>query len=225
MTDETLHKFARDGEVIEPLGDGKYIIQPTDGYRFGSDSVALAKFASRFVERGATVVDICSGCGIVGILVALERQTRVLGAEIDARMVDMANRSADLNGIDAKFIRADVADIESLTDAFGKRKADAAVCNPPYYKANGKPSKIAPNANSELTVDFEAAVAAAAALLKDKGELFVVFPTARLDEALSVLRAHALIPKDLIINANKKTFLVRCVSGGRDGLNVGIEEF
>ena len=44
-----------------------YIIQNPDEYLFTSDAVALANFAH--VSNYGKVVDLCSGSGVVGILV------------------------------------------------------------------------------------------------------------------------------------------------------------
>jgi len=71
-----------------------------DGYRFGSDAVALAKFACGYMADGARVFDLCSGCGVVGLIVGIEKRACIAGAELDAELCDMSNRSAAMNGLD-----------------------------------------------------------------------------------------------------------------------------
>lgn len=214
-----------DNEVVEPLDDGKYIIQPKVGYRFGSDSVALAKFSSGFIKKTDRVVDICSGCGIIGILIALETGAEVCGAEIDERLFDMSNRSAAANGLDGvRFFNADVRDVAAVKRLLGGN-FDAAVCNPPYYKATSKSSAVAPAGNSELTVTLDAALDSARAVLKSGGALYLVHITERLDEVLDKCREKRLTPKMLIVNRNSKTFMLRCVLFGRSGMTVKTESF
>ena len=106
----------RQNEILEPLGDGYFIIQPVDGYRFGSDSIALKNFAGRYIKRDDKVFDLCSGCGIVGISIAIERDASVCGAEFDKSLCDMSNRSAAGNKLNrVGFYNTDIRNLETLT--------------------------------------------------------------------------------------------------------------
>lgn len=222
MTDERLTKYVRDGEKAEPLGDGYYIIQSENGYRFGSDAVALAHYVSGFVGKTDRVFDLCSGCGIIGIMLAIGADCEVDGAEIDGELHDMSVRSCalnDLNGV--RFYNADVKDLSDFSAA----KYDIVVCNPPYYKASSKPTTVAPQANSELTVTLHDIISAAKRLLKVGGALFMVHISSRLDEVLCACSAAGLAPKELIINPNGKTFMLRAVRGGKQGISLTVNEF
>lgn len=212
----------RSGEAIEPLDDVHSVIQSADGYRFGSDAVALAKFACGYIADGARVFDLCSGCGVVGLIVGIEKRACIAGAELDAELCDMSNRSAAMNGLDAVFSNADV---RIGGGVFERGAFDAVVCNPPFYKAESKPRRVAPTANSELTVTFRDVVMRAAELLKDGGVFCFVHTAARLDELLAECNAHRLAPKNIVVNPNGKTFLCRAVKGGRQGLAVEVKEF
>ncbi len=207
------------GEAIEPLDDKNVIIQPENGYRFGADAVALAKYARKFVTKTDTVCDLCSGCRIVGILVSIATGAKIIGADIDKNMCDMAMRSAALDGLDAKFISVDLRDKNSKLFEY-KNSIDVAVCNPPFYKAGSKPRAVAPMASAELTVTFADIADAARLLLKPRGKFIIVHSCSRLDEILATCRAFSLTPKNLTVNANGKTFLLCCVKGGKDGLKV-----
>ena len=222
MTENGDKVIIYDNEAVEPLDDFHSVIQPKDGYRFGEDAVELSKFACEYIKRGDTVLDLCSGSGIVGFLIEIERGAVVVGAEKDEKMCDMANRSSALNGYNAKFVNADIRDIPALTAAVGKRCFDAVTVNPPFYKKGSRPSKVAPEASSELSVTFADIVAAAKAALKPRGEFFVVHTASRLDEVLYLCRDNKLTPKNLVVNKNGKTFLLRCVLGGGDGLSVSV---
>ncbi|MBD5132508.1 MAG: methyltransferase [Clostridiales bacterium] len=211
-----------DGERLEPLDDKHYIIQSENGYRFGSDAVDLAKFAARYATEKSRVVDMCSGSGIIGILLSIEKGCTVDGVELDDALYDMSVRSARFNGLNGvAFYNADVKRIE---DILAPAAYDVVVCNPPFYKAESRPSKVAPNANSELTVALGDIVRAAKYVLKVGGSLCMVHTATRMDEVLSVYREYGLTPKELVINKNCKTFLLRAVRGGKDGLTVNILE-
>lgn len=222
MTDERFIQYVRDGEKAEPLGDGFYIIQSENGYRFGSDAVALAHYASGFIGKNSRVFDLCSGCGIIGIMLAISDGCTVDGAEIDAWLCDMSNRSCALNSLDGvKFINTDIKNIGELPAA----EYDLVVCNPPYYKEDSKPSTVAPHANSELTVNLAEVIFAAKWLLKVGGSLCMVHISSRLDEVLIECNRNGLAPKELIVNPNGKTFMLRAVRGGRQGMTVKVKEY
>lgn len=216
-------------EAVEPLDDGYSIIQPKDGtgYRFGGDAIALARFVCDHLPRGARVLDLCSGCGVIGTVLNIERGMRSIGVELDARLYDMSVRSARDNRIDKDvgFVHADVCGFGGAENVKKYGKFDAVVCNPPFFKADSKPCAVAPSANSELTVSFFDIVKTAKAFLDNGGAFFIVHTATRLDEVLAVCRENKLMPKTLIVNQNGKTFLLRCVLGAKSGLIVTAEKF
>jgi len=207
-------------EAAEPLDAEHVIIQPVNGYRFGADAVALAHFAAAGIKRGERVFDLCSGCGIVGMLVAIETGACVVGAEIDAALCDMSVRAARANGLEAQFFNADIRDLDN--GIFVRGGSDAVTCNPPFFKADSKARAVAPSANSEITVVLDDVVRAASRLLRDGGAFYAVYTASRLDEMLCACAKYSLMPKTLEINGNGKTFLLRAVKGGRQGMSVSI---
>lgn len=212
-----------DGEAVEPLDDAHSIIQPVDGYRFGGDAIALFKYAAQNVLGGARAFDLCSGCGIIGISLALAVGCEVSGAELDTRLCDMSNRSCAVNGLDRVEFRN--VDIKHIDRAFKRASYDVVTCNPPFFKADSKPRAVAPAANSELTATFDDIARAAAYLLKDGGAAYFVHTAARLDEILHTCRERGLMPKELTVNVNGKTFLLKCVRGAKQGLVVKTSRF
>ena len=207
-------------ERIEPLDDGRYIIQSTDGYRFGADAVNLAKFALRFLRDGMNVFDLCSGCGIIGILIGMQKNCVVRGAELNAELFDMSVRSCALNGLDnIEFFNTDV---RGDAECFKPSAYDIVVCNPPFYKADSISRSTAPTANSELTVTLDDVVRTASHILRVGGAFMIVHTTSRLDEVICACRDNGLTPKELILNRNCKTFMLRAVRGGKQGLTVSI---
>lgn len=220
--DERFTKYVRDGEKAEPLGDGYYIIQSENGYRFGADAVALAHFASGFADEKSRVFDLCSGCGIIGIMLAIARGCNVDGAELSSDLHDMSMRSCTLNGLTGvRFVNADVR----CLDEFAAAKYDLVVCNPPYYNSDSKPTAVAPEANSEITVTLSDIIAAAKRLLKVGGSLCMVHISSRLDEVVCACRDNGLTVKKLVINPNGKTFMVRAVRGGKPYMALEIKEY
>src|SRR5688572_5183855 len=63
--------------------------QPQCGYRFSADAVALAEFAQ--ASTADTVLDLCSGCGVVPILMWQRSPFRYgVGVELDAELATLA---------------------------------------------------------------------------------------------------------------------------------------
>ncbi len=220
-----MNEKTKNGEIIEPLGGDMYIVQPQNGYRFGSDAVALAKFASARIKKGQTVIDLCSGCGIVGILTEISTGAAVTGFEIDDSLCDMSMRSAEMNGLSARFIRADIRDLDALSACFPPHTARAVVVNPPYFKADSRAAAVAPSANSEISVTFDDVLSASKLLLRQGGDFYLSFTSSRMDEAMEKCRAAKFIPKELVVNSNGKTFLMRASFGARPGMVVSIKEY
>lgn len=212
-----------DGELVEPLDQKHGVIQCKGQYRFGSDAIALARFAAERARATDRVFDICSGSGIIGIIMAIERDCAVDGAELDIRQWDMSVRSAALNELNNVSFKN--ADIRNIWQAFPAQAYDIAVCNPPYYKQDGIARKVSPNAVCELTVRLEDVLGCAAYLLKPCGELYMLHISSRLDEALAGCRAMSLTPKTLIVNPNGKTFMLRAVKCGRSGMTLKVKAF
>lgn len=209
-----------DNERAEPLDDKNVIIQSVDGYRFGSDSVALAHFAAERLKKGARVFDLCSGCGIIGIMLAIEG-FKVDGAEIDHAQWDRSVRSAGANMLDnACFYNTDINDL----GGFERSSYHGVVCNPPFYRLGAYKGKNA-QANAELTVTLSDVVAAARRLLRAYGSFFLVHTAERLDEAMTLCTQHDLFVKELAVNRNCKTFMLRAVKGARRGMNVIVKEY
>lgn len=210
----------KSGEVIEPLDDTHIIIQPIDGYRFGSDAIALYKYAAEFTDSRDAVFELCSGCGVIGISLAIERGCSVDGAEIDVELCDMSNRSAAANGLkNVAFRNVDLRDMREVKSA----AYDVVLCNPPFFKADSIAASVAPNANSELTVTLDDVVATAARLLKPGGAFGMVYTSSRLDEAIVACREHRIMPKQLTVLGGGKTFLLKAVRGGRPGMTVALQ--
>ena len=109
---QNAQEYLRDGERLDDLQrDGYQIIQNPRLFCFGMDAVLLSSFA--VVKPGERVLDLCSGNGVIPILLkAKSRGKTFSGLEINEMNVDMARRSALLNGIEdsVKVVQGDIKD-------------------------------------------------------------------------------------------------------------------
>lgn len=111
------------------------LYQPQVGYCYNSDSILLYDFISSFNPRGR-VLDVGSGCGVVGLLVARDNKRVELEAvEKQDIFVEYATINARVNKISYKIHKKDFLDFDD-SDKF-----DYIISNPPFYSDNISVSK------------------------------------------------------------------------------------
>ncbi len=207
------------------LGDLK-IIQAQNGYRFSIDPVLLCAFAK--VPVASDVVDLGSGNGVIPLIVAGTRQVnKVVALEQQPDMVDRAQRSVALNGLQGQ-VEILQADVRALPEALAPESFDVVLSNPPYRPAGA--GRIAPNderakARHELSGDFVDFIRSAAFLLKTNGRFCLIFLAERLAELMSEMRTFRLEPKRLrMVHSRQgqaaKLVLVEGRKNGKPGLEV-----
>ncbi|MGI6702010.1 MAG: tRNA1(Val) (adenine(37)-N6)-methyltransferase [Christensenellales bacterium] len=196
------------GETLDDLEyKGLKIIQRDGYYHFTSDSVLLANLAK--IRKGARVLDIGAGSGIISILIAAKTQAgEVVGVEIQQEMADMAVRSVKLNNLEdrVKIINSDIRDARGEIEY---ESFDAVVTNPPYLKVSSGEMSGAPNidiSRRELNITLEEIIFYGARYLKFGGSFSMVHKAERLGEIIYIMTEHSLIPKRLILVLPKRGF-------------------
>ena len=85
-----------EGERLDDLQNGYWMIQNNQGFCYGIDAVLLSAFAK--VKPGEDVLDLCTGTGIVPVLLKAKTSGRhFTGLEIQEKSADMARRSVAYN--------------------------------------------------------------------------------------------------------------------------------
>ncbi len=204
---------------------GLKIIQNNDGFCFGIDSVILSDFAKN-IKENSDVVDLGTGTGILGLLLCGKTKLRTItGIEIQEDVAKMAERSIKLNELENRFKIFNV-NINSVfkENLLEKNKFDVVIMNPPYKElgsgiTNENKSKLI--ARHEITATLEDFVKTAAALLKDKGELYIVHKPERTVDIITKLRESKLEPKELkVVYSRKDTdaslILIKAVKGRKE---------
>ena len=182
--------------TLDDLQNGYYIYQSENGFRFGVDAVLLSDFHKG--DHNDKVLDICSGNGIIPILLAAKKKgARITGLEIQEAQVEIARRSIEYNSLSdtVNMICGDVKDFRSF---FATQEFDAVTCNPPYMKAGaGKAADDSARAiaRHEILCNFDDICAAAAWALKIGGRLSVVHRPQRCAELIRTMSSHGLEPK------------------------------
>lgn len=213
------------GERVDDLQlKGLKIIQNPEGFCFGIDAVLLSNFAE--IKKNATVVDLCTGTGIVPLLVAGKSQaSKIYGIEIQNSVADMAQRSVKLNGLEER-VEIIEDDLKKAFNHLSPGSVDVVTCNPPYIASGGgilNPHSYKAISRHEVLCTLEDVIASASKLLCNKGTLFMVHRPSRLIDISYLARKYGLEPKIIRFvqpKANKKPniLLVKCVKGGNPEL-------
>lgn len=94
------------------------IIQDTEGFRFGVDSVLLTEFA-RDIKPGSTIVDLGTGNGILSILLCKKVQPKkIIGIEKQEKVYKLCEENIKLNNLENQFeiIKSDIKDVIQRKD-------------------------------------------------------------------------------------------------------------
>ncbi len=213
-------------ERIDDLGiNNLKIIQNTDGFRFGIDSVLLTEFA-RDIKKGSKIADFGSGTGILGILLTAKvNPSEVILFEKQKEVAEMSKKSVELNHLEklVSVENVDIGEIKNRNSYF-----DAVITNPPYKKqGTGIDSKTEKHHISrfETSCSLHDWILKTSKVLKSKGALYIVYRADRLQELANELKQAKLEIKRMRfvysnINTQSNLVLIKAVRGAGEFLKV-----
>jgi len=190
-------RLAPSERIDDLLTHGMGIIQSDEVFSFSLDAVLLARFCS--IPHRGRILDLCTGNGVIPLLLATRCKLPITGVEIQPRLADMARRSVRLNRLEDQ-IEIIERDLRQYQFEAEPGSYDLITVNPPYL-----PVKIGQQnrnehmaiARFEIMCTMEDVVAASSRLVKNGGKVAIVHRASRLAELLSTLRAFHLEPKRL----------------------------
>lgn len=205
---------------------GLMIYQDSESYCFTSDSVHLANFVK--APKNAKVVDLCSGSGVIGILVFAKNNTySVKLVEIQTHLAKLSEDSVKYNNLQ-KNIEIINKPLQNISEEIGKEKYEIVTCNPPYKQAGENLKNIKEDiaiARHELKVTLEEIICEASRLLKFGGKFYTICKEERLCDMLSLSRKYNLEPKELRIITSAKganVVMMQASKGGKSGLKISM---
>ena len=216
----------------EDLGTGGLkILQDSELFCFGTDSVLLANFAR--ASAGDTVVDLCTGGGIVPILMSAKTKAkRFFGVELQKVSYDLAVKNVELNGLGDKMTMI-CDDIANCLNHFASGSVDVVTCNPPYMSAGAgfqNPDEPKAIARHEIRTNLKGVVEAAESILKFGGHFYMVHRADRLCDIIWELRCKKMEPKRICFAApspekSAKLVLVEAMKGAAPSLKLEPTKF
>ena len=186
----------KQGEHLDDLQNGFFIIQGQKSFRYGIDAVLLSGYAK--VKPGERVLDLGTGTGILPILLAAKTPGRSFtGLEIQKESADMARRSVALNHLNDR-ISIVQGDIREAVSIFGAASFDVAVSNPPYMIGRHgltNPDPAVAIARHEILCSFRDIAEQTSRILTERGRFYLIHRPFRLAEIMCTLKEYRLEPK------------------------------
>lgn len=203
------------------------IIQSPTVFSFSLDAILLASFAWVPIKRGK-IIDLCTGNGIIPLLLSRRSEVPIEGVEIQARLFDMGKRSIALNQLGEQ-LTLHQADIRELPGSIKQESYDAVTCNPPYFKSQRNEQR---NVNEHLTIarhevmcTLEDVIQSCSRLVKQGGKVSLVHRPERLLDIMTLMRKYRIEPKRMQLvypkaGKDANTLLIEGIKDGKPDLKV-----
>lgn len=202
------------------------IYQNSDYFSFSLDSIILANY-STIRLRDKNIVDLCTGNGVVPLILSKRTTSRIIGVELQKKLCDLAQKSVDFNNLTSQITiyNLDIKDFSSNN----LNVYDLVLCNPPYFKVENDScfnlSYEKMIARHEIMINLSELCLCAKKLLKENGIFCIVHRSDRLMDILSEFRNNGIEPKSVQFvyeNINKEStlVLVHGLRGGKVGLKI-----
>ena len=200
---------------------GKFTLDlPKGTFPLSTDSMVLADFVR--LGRNASVLDLGSGCGTLGLLLCAKDSTcHVTGIELD----DTAHLSA-LDNICRNHLTARLdsicTDLKTVSQFIKPGSFSVCVSNPPYF-SSGPASASTPVARREDHCSLEDLFRSASWATKYGGDFFLVHKPERLAEICATAARFQMEVKRLCLVRHKAVdpvnlILVQCRKGAKPGI-------
>ena len=168
------------GETLDAISGHFRLFQLSDGHRFSTDDILTAWYGTTWCPSARTALDLGSGIGTVGMIVAWRLPgARLVTVEAQAESVALARKSARFNGVEERYeIRT--GDFREAGVIRAEERFDLVTGSPPYFPprtgvVSEHPQKVA--CRFELRGTVADYCTTAARHLAPGGFFACVFPT------------------------------------------------
>lgn len=193
-------------EKIESLGNGVFAVL-SEIHTFGTDAFLLYDFAN--IRHRETACDLCSGCGIIPLLMLRDKQNKpVTAIEIQEDACGLMKRAVEMSSLDGRLNIVN-RDLKQIRNEFAAGSFDLITVNPPYfpvgsgYDCEDEPHRLI---RSEVGCTLEDIVRQAAWLLRSGGRMCMCHRPERLTDIICSMRENKVEPKRLrFVAKNEKS--------------------
>nr|WP_309101564.1 tRNA1(Val) (adenine(37)-N6)-methyltransferase [Fredinandcohnia onubensis] len=209
------------------LAENLRIIQSPSVFAFSLDTVLLARFVYVPIQKGK-IIDLCTGNGVIPLLLSRRSKAEITGVEIQERIYDMAKRNIEYNELSTQ-LSVIHGDVKDMPDSLGRGKFDVVTCNPPYFPTP-KADEMNQNeyiriARHEIYCTLEDVVRVSSQLVKQGGKVAFVHRPGRLMDILTLMRQYRIEPKRLQfvhprLGKEANTILVEGIKFGNADLKI-----
>ena len=196
------------------------IIQSDDVFSFSLDAVLLGRFCT--APRRGRIVDLCTGNGVIPLLLSTRTEAHIVGVEIQHRLADMAMRNVRMNGLER---RIDIVhgDLKDAPQRLGVGRFDLVTVNPPYLPvtAGERNTNIhIAAARHEIYCTLDDVLSVSSRLVRAGGKVAIVHRPSRLADLLCGMRQYRLEPKRIRfvhprLGAEANMVLVEAIRDGK----------
>ncbi|MBH5320740.1 tRNA1(Val) (adenine(37)-N6)-methyltransferase [Paenibacillus sp. GSMTC-2017] len=201
------------------MDTGFKIIQSREVFSFSLDAVLLSRFAN--IPKYGRIADLCTGNGVIPILLTARTKAKIDAIEIQPRLADMARRSVEMNELEQQ-IQVIEQDLRTFPKVAGNGVYDAITVNPPYMPITAGEQNENEHyaiARHEIHCTLDELAQSCAKLLRPGGKLAMVHRPTRLLDIVETLRKWKLEPKRIQFvhpNANAEANMI-LIEATRDG--------
>lgn len=160
-----------------------------NAYRYNSDSLLLSAFILEDRLSKTTLLDVGSGCGIIGILLKNSYADLKLSLlEIQEENITLIRENLRQNALEAEIFHNDFKEFKS------KIKFDYIVCNPPFYRQDALKSANLHKSVSKNAcfLPLEDLVRGVNSLLTPRGSFYFCYEALALSEICVLLEKYKL---------------------------------
>lgn len=192
---------------------GRKIVQNTDYFLFGMDSVILANTVK--LKKHDIMMDFCTGSAVIPVIVDAKCECeKIIGIELQEEMYELAKKNIELNNLKERInvVKADISDVKyirkQLNKLYGRDTVSVITCNPPYKEiGTGLNTKCSVKdiAKNEVSCNLEMVFKSASSLLKSKGKLYMVHKPERIVDLICTARKYNMELKTLRVLQPTKT--------------------
>jgi tRNA1(Val) A37 N6-methylase TrmN6 len=173
--------------------------QPHNGYCYNSDTLVLFNFIKEnlkiFKNIQGNLLDIGSGSGILGLLVAKEYpKLNLHSLEIQKEFVFLTKKNSQINKINSNVLSGNFQEYEFNINGKDEDIFDMVVSNPPFY-----PSSVMQSENENLkkaryndSLPLEILLQRTSKILKDNGKFFFCYDVKLLDDIIFFCKKYRL---------------------------------